>query len=167
MRVIPRGLVLLVISFACGALQAPALAAEGKPEAVAKWEYRVLTKEQVIDLGKKDLAAGLNQLGDEGWEFVAIDAAYIFKRPKDQVRKQLDKIKTQIALAESDVASIKDRVAWSERMAKKGYLSDQQVEVERVQLKRAEMALDTARRELKTVPSDPKEPVEKERKPEK
>jgi hypothetical protein len=58
----------------------------------ARWEYRVLSAPQVRELGKKDLEAGLNKLGDEGWELVAIDPAtkaikvtsaeYYFKRPK-------------------------------------------------------------------------------------
>jgi hypothetical protein len=49
-----------------------------------KWEYQVLTKEQVAGLGKKDLAAGLNKLGDESWELVAVEAA---SPPEVQVGK--------------------------------------------------------------------------------
>jgi hypothetical protein len=167
MKANPLGLVLLALAVACGTFPVRAWAAEGKPEAAPRWEYRVLTREQVSELGKKDLAAGLNKLGDEGWELAAFDAAYIFKRPRDQAAKQAEDLKNQIAQAESDLASSKDRVAWSERMARKGYVSDQQVEAERGQLRKAEMALDKARRELKLLPSDPKGPVDKERKPEK
>jgi hypothetical protein len=161
------GLVFLTLGVGCCLFPVSLWAAEGKPEAAPRWEYRVLTKEQVSELGKKDLAAGLNKLGDDGWELVAVDAAYIFKRPRDQAAKQTEDLKAQFAEAESDVARSKDRVAWSERMARKGYLSDQQVEAERGQLRKAEMALEKARREHKLLPADPKGPVEKERKPEK
>jgi Bacterial type II/III secretion system short domain len=52
------------------------------------WEYKTLLKSQITELGKTDLGAGLNALGDEGWELVAVDrpekgtATYIFKRVK-------------------------------------------------------------------------------------
>jgi hypothetical protein len=167
MKANAMGFVLLALGVACGSWQAITLADEGKPNTVGQWEYRVLTREQILDLGKKDLAAGLNNVGDEGWELAAIDTVYIFKRPKDQNRKQMDALKRQLATAESDLEAAKDRAAWSERMAKKGYFSDQQVEAVRLQLRKAEMALDKARRDLKTLPADPKGPEEKERKPEK
>jgi hypothetical protein len=71
----------------------------GKGKAVAaraKWEYSVLTRDEVRKRGKGDLAAGLNALGEEGWEMVALGAGttnpagrgarpaadYYFKRPK-------------------------------------------------------------------------------------
>ena len=40
-----------------------------------KWEYKVLTKDEIAELANKDLAAGLNKLGEEGSELVAIQAA--------------------------------------------------------------------------------------------
>lgn len=61
----------------------------------SKWEYRVLTPSAIEELGGKGtgaLAAGLNKLGDDGWELVAIEpghvpppvklSRYVFKRPK-------------------------------------------------------------------------------------
>ncbi len=47
------------------------------------WEYRV----EVINTYGADLEAVLNQIGEEGWELVAIyqDAEFIFKRPKQGV----------------------------------------------------------------------------------
>jgi hypothetical protein len=161
------GLVFLTLGVGCYLFPLSAWAAEGKPEGAPRWEYRVLTKEQVSELGKNDLAAGLNKLGDDGWELAAVDAAYIFKRPRDQAAKQPEDLKAQVAQAESDVEARKDRVAWAERMVRKGYLNDRQVEAERGQLRKAEMALEKARRELKQLPPDPKGPDEKERKPEK
>jgi hypothetical protein len=160
------GLVFLTLGVGCCIFSVIARAAEGKPEGAPRWEYRVLTKEQVSELGKNDLAAGLNKLGDDGWELAAVDAAYIFKRPRDQAAKQPEDLKAQVAQAESDVEARKDRVAWSERMVRKGYLSERQVEAERGLLRKAEMALEKTRRELKQLPPDPKGPVEKERKPE-
>jgi hypothetical protein len=167
MKALSAVFVLLVIAVVSGASPVTALAAENRPDAVSMWEYRVLTKEQVLDLGKKDLAAGLNKLGDEGWELVVAEPAYIFKRPKDQLRKQVAEVKRRIALIEADVEQLKDRAAWAERMAKKGYLSGQQVDAEKRRLRAAETALDEARNGLKALPPDPKEPVEKANKPEK
>jgi hypothetical protein len=134
-----------------------ALAAEEKPDLGARWEYRVLTKDQVLDLGKKDLAAGLNKLGDEGWELAAVDAAYIFKRPRGGSRKLAADLRRQIAWAEADVERLKDRVSWSERMVQKGYLTYQRVEAEKADLKRAETFLNEARKELEALPAEPKE----------
>lgn len=48
--------------------------------APSRWDYQVLTKERVLELGNKDLAAGLNALGAQGWELAAVDTVYIFRR---------------------------------------------------------------------------------------
>jgi hypothetical protein len=69
-------------------------AVKSKGAVAPKWEYKALTKAQVADLGKKDFAAGLNKLGDEGWELVALEpgpdgrggrssgqTTFYFKRP--------------------------------------------------------------------------------------
>jgi Bacterial type II/III secretion system short domain len=58
--------------------------ARAKSALSTRWEYQVLTKEQVADLGKKNLAAGLNKLGDESWELVAVEAG---SPPETQVGK--------------------------------------------------------------------------------
>jgi hypothetical protein len=132
--------------------------ADPKPDATFKWEYRIVTKEQLLDLGNKDLVAGLNKLGDEGWELIAVEPLYIFKRPKP-TPKQLEEVKRQVLLAEAAVEGWKDRVAWSERMVKKGYLTDRHLEEEKKQLQAAEIALEKAQKELKA--------FQPERKPEK
>src|SRR5438128_2347809 len=79
--------VLIAMDVASGTLRGsedllPGLGKGGQPEGAPKWEYRILTKEQIIELGKKDLAAGLNQLGDQGWELAAVETAFIFKRSR-------------------------------------------------------------------------------------
>jgi hypothetical protein len=82
---------------------AEAAAAPAPEKAVSpgpKWEYKVLTKDEIAGLSNKDFAAGLNKLGEEGWELVAVEPAqagargagaggrgareadYYFKRPK-------------------------------------------------------------------------------------
>jgi hypothetical protein len=166
-KVIPTGFILLTLVVMGGPWQTTARSAEAKPDTAPRWEYRVLTKEQMLDLGKKDLATGLNKLGDEGWELVAVEPAFIFKRPKGQIQKQAADLKSLIDLLETDVDALRDRVAWAERMAKKGFMSANQVQAERTELHRAELALDKARRDLKILVPEPKEPAEKERKPEK
>jgi len=58
------------------------------PLARPKWECKVMTELDVLKLGKDNLAAGLNSLGEEGWELITRvvegDNArqFIFKRPK-------------------------------------------------------------------------------------
>jgi len=154
--------VLLVLAVALGILPSSAAsAADPKSDVVVQWEYRVLTEEQVIALAKKDLAAGLNQLGDEGWELVTVGGHYIFKRPKNVAEKRAAEIKRQIDVAEADVEAWKERLAWSERMFRKGYMTGTQVEAERTQLKKAEVILGEAREALKKLPSIPDKPEQK------
>ena len=167
MKAIPASFVLLVIAVAGGTSPGAPPTAESRPDTVVQWEYRVLTRDQVLDLGKKDLAAGLNQLGDDGWELVVAEPAFIFKRPRDVIRKQAADLKRRLALLESDVEFLKDRVAWTERMVRKGYLTEQQANAARLQLQAAEISLDEARKQAKDLPPDPKAPAEPSRKPDK
>jgi hypothetical protein len=152
MFAIPWGFACFALGFAAGPAQISPSSVEARPDSVAKWEYQVLAKEQVIALGKKDLAAGLNQLGSEGWELAAIDGGYIFKRSKEPGRKQMEHLKRVIPMIEADIATLKDRVGWAERMLRKGYLTERQVEAERLRLKEAELALETARGQLDSLP---------------
>jgi hypothetical protein len=59
-------------------LNAAEIAAAPVPEkpvsAGPKWEYKVLTKDEIAQLANKDFTAGLNKLGDEGWELFAVPA---------------------------------------------------------------------------------------------
>ena len=52
-----------------------AAAEPGRPAAAdaPKWEYKTLTREDVSDIGKADFDAGLNKLGDDGWELIAVE----------------------------------------------------------------------------------------------
>src|SRR5947209_13793157 len=52
-----------------------------------RWEYAAHGRSEVEKLGGDDFRAGLNKLGDQGWELVAVepgaagrDTAYTFKR---------------------------------------------------------------------------------------
>ena len=63
-----------------------ARATKANTDAQRKWEYRVLTKDELPATQAKDLATALNKLGDEGWELVAAGSTYIFKRPKNENR---------------------------------------------------------------------------------
>jgi hypothetical protein len=153
MKAALTGFALLVALVACSTLPAQYTAA-----GPSKWEYRVFTKVEVLDLGNKDLTTGLNKLGEEGWELAAIDSAYIFKRPKGLTRQQAEAaLKERITLAEADVDQWKERLAWVTRMARKGFLTEQQLETDKAKLEVAEKILDRARRELGGMAS-PKEP---------
>jgi hypothetical protein len=159
--------VLLAMGVASGTLRSEvsselgpdAVSSEGRADAAPKWEYRILTKEQILEVGKKDLAAGLNKLGDQGWELAAVETAFIFKRPKPQNGRRIEDVKSRIALIEADLEKWKDRVAWSERMLKKGFLSEAQVNGERLELKKTEIALDYLNRELQSLSPDVKVPA--------
>jgi hypothetical protein len=69
--------------------------AQEKPAAARKWEYNILTTIEIEKLSGQQagaLVAGLNKLGEEGWELVAIEPGhvpppvrlprYVFKRPR-------------------------------------------------------------------------------------
>lgn len=48
-----------------------------------RWEYKVLTEHSVEKLGEGELAAGLGQLGEEGWELAGFEKGrFVFKRVK-------------------------------------------------------------------------------------
>jgi hypothetical protein len=153
---------LLAIAVVSGASQAAAQS----PEPTLQWEYRVLSKAQILNLGKQDLAAGLNKLGDEGWELAAFDAAYIFKRPKVQ-REQVDVIKLRLKIAEADVEQQRERVQWSQRMVKRGFLPANQLKEEERLLKELEIALIQAQADAKSLPAEPIKAPRSERKPDK
>jgi hypothetical protein len=167
MHAMRLGFVLVALGLAGGVWPVAAPSAEGTPGAGAGWQYRVLTRDHVLDLGKKDLAAGLNKLGADGWELAAIDTVYIFKRPLNARRQSARETKAVIALLESQVEMQQERVAWVERMLRKGFVSARQVEDERRWLKSAEDALEQARRELVPAPPPHKEPADKEGPPDK
>jgi len=152
---------LLAIAMVGSVSQLASLSAEG----TLQWEYRVLTKAQILDLGKKDLATGLNKLGDDGWELAAFDAAYIFKRPK--VERELPAVaKLRLKIAETDVEQQSERVQWSKRMVKKGFIAENQLKEEQRLLRELEIVLEEVRAEVKSLQPEPKkmEYVPKEQK---
>jgi hypothetical protein len=165
MKAVLTGFVLLVLGVASVPAQIPDVSAAGKSDLAPEWEYRVLTKAQVLDLGKNDLATGLNKLGGDGWELAAVDGAYIFKRIKSPGRESAAEMQRRITLIESEVEVLRERVGWAQRMVKKGFLSDRQLDAERLRLQAAESALGEARRELQIRSSDAKEPADKAGKP--
>jgi hypothetical protein len=151
MKTFSIGFALLAVGIMATPWTAAQVPAQKRSVSGAKWEYRVLTREQILDLGKKNLADGLNQLGEEGWELTAIDGPYIFKRPKGPDARRVDDLKAQLAAVTSDVELAKDRVSWTERMVKKGFRSKQQLQYEQDWLHGAEAALDRLQRELSSL----------------
>ena len=144
--------------------------AEDKP--ILKWEYRLLSKDQLLELGKNDLAAGLNKLGSEGWELTVVDGGYIFKRPKPQYDREIAELKLRISVLRSDIEMQKERLAWANRMGKMGYMPMVQVAAEQDRMERMELVLEKAKKDLEGLVAPPAEPIPvaplpKERKPEK
>jgi hypothetical protein len=77
-----------------------------------------------------------------------IDAEIVLERAKVRQQAGRDDATRAFEHAASELEMWKDRVAWSERMTKKGYLTERQLQTERAALKQAEAALEKARREL-------------------
>jgi hypothetical protein len=146
---------LLAIAVVGGVSQFAARSAEGTPQ----WEYRVLTKAQILDLGKKDLAAGLNKLGDDGWELAAFDSAYIFKRPKVEQQRPAA-MKLRLKIAEADVEQQRERVQWSKRMLKKGFIPQNQLKEEERLLRELELVLEEVEADAKGLRPEPKKEME-------
>jgi hypothetical protein len=159
MKKITLGCVLLTLGLVCG----HGLVSASPAESSSRWEYRTLTKDQVLSLGNSDLATGLNRLGDDGWELAGVDGIYIFKRPRGIAHRRAEDIKDEIKIIEADVEQQKDRVAWAQRMGKKGFLAENQIQFERDYLKRLELILARARRDLDALPKERREPVAKPR----
>src|SRR6187401_354102 len=107
------------------------LLAQEKPNPAPVWEYKVLTKQNIMDLGQKNLAAGLNHLGREGWELTAVDGDYIFKRSPLTVPQ----LKERLERAKATVEQWQDRTTWSARMARKGFVSQVQLDADRARLR--------------------------------
>jgi hypothetical protein len=151
-KAISTSFILLILGIVGGSQVAGA--AEPKLEPATKWEYRVLSKDEMLELGKKDLVAGLNKLGDEGWELVTAEPTYIFKRPKQKL-KAIEDVKRQLLFLQAEVEGWRDRVAWTERMVKKGYLTERHLKEETELLQAAEIALEKAQKEFKALPPEP------------
>jgi Bacterial type II/III secretion system short domain len=95
-NVIVIALALIALGTVTCLAEAPAGKAAGRPQ----WEYQTLSREKITELGKNDFAAGLNKLGDDGWELVAVTlsqdarpqvpsrpAEYYFKRARAAVAR--------------------------------------------------------------------------------
>jgi hypothetical protein len=148
LKTLSIGSVLLATGWIACAIPVNGVSAQGSAGPPPRWEYRAMTKQQLLDLGDKDLTAGLNQLGDAGWELIAIDSVYIFKRDRDRGAQYLAEVRQRLSSAESDAKNWQDRSAWSERMFRKGLLSENQAKADRAALNAAELAVESARKEL-------------------
>src|SRR5262249_30078750 len=52
-----------------------------------RWGYKVVSEADILKLGKDDLAAGLNKLGEDGWELVAFEKTrFILKRQNSSAK---------------------------------------------------------------------------------
>jgi hypothetical protein len=177
MRPLPIGFILLGAGVLGGPVQVAVLGAEARPSGLPKWEYHVLAKDEVLKLGQKDLTAGLNKLGDAGWELVAVEsdaqeaafgaaqksARFYFKRPANLIEKQAEALKERIRRAEFTVTSWMEEAVRAERLLTRGFISKKELQAVKDQLKEAETALDEARTELKNLAPDSKESAHKQR----
>jgi hypothetical protein len=146
-----------------GILQATAVAEEPRADTSRKWEYRTCKKEELPDPRSKDLATALNKIGEEGWELVAAEPVYIFKRPKRAW--QVEDVKRQINLLQTELDMWKSRVGWTRLMARKGFVSKNDRMLEETLLRDVEMALESANKGLKTLSPEPAKGKDTIRKP--
>jgi hypothetical protein len=70
------------------------------------------------------------------------------RRSLDRLRERITDARTPLELARSDVEMLVDRVAWSDRMARKGFATPAQVLADRTRLARAEIELARAKKTL-------------------
>jgi len=163
-------IVVLAVNLSSTKGQPPRPRMEVDAQRQIQWEYRVLTKDQLLNAGKKDLAAALNRLGSQGWELVAIETAlapstFYFKRPRQSLAEQIEDYKARVAGLELAVALARDRADWAERMTRKGNGSESNLTVANQQLKFAELALERARKRLSVLSSESIDSTEDEKKP--
>jgi hypothetical protein len=160
MKAVSARLLLAVLATAASTGQVSARVQENRPGAVIRWEYRVVTKDQLLELGQKDLTAGLNKLGGQGWELVGVEGVYVFKRPRDQMRIPAAEIKRRINALVWEVVLLRERVDRAERMRQQGYLTEGQMAAERLRLREAQAELEQAREALKALPPERKTSAE-------
>jgi hypothetical protein len=136
--------------FCLGALLVPAGAAGAAGEKVPKGKEAPPVKKAAAQLGPavKALKQIEKALGDlpAGAEVEQIQKA--LARLRETLAKDL---RGQVALAESDLEMWRDRAAWSQRMAKKGFRTRAQAEADRARADAAALALERARAELKAL----------------
>jgi hypothetical protein len=130
------------------------------PAGSRRWEYRVLPREQIVQLGQGDITAGLNRLGEEGWQLVAIEPGtlpgknartthFYLQRPSVPPGDRPAAVQKRLAAAREDVALRTQRLAWTERMHQKGFAGKAQVEADKAELRKAQAALERAEQQLK------------------
>jgi Bacterial type II/III secretion system short domain len=81
----------------------------------ARWEYRVLSSTKIGELGENNLEVGLNALGADGWELVAVEplkinSRYIFRRPLTSQPKPAAKPAPEPAPKEKEETKLEFRV---------------------------------------------------------
>jgi WD40 repeat protein len=73
------GLACLTIVMGAGIAQEKGTSPDEKVR--PRWEYKVASEADILKLGKDDLTAGLNKLGEDGWELVGSEKTrFILKR---------------------------------------------------------------------------------------
>jgi hypothetical protein len=88
-------------------------------------------------------------------------------RAADELAADAGVIKLRLKIAEADVEQQRERVLWSERMVKKGFLPANQLKEELRLLGELETAHEEAEADAKTLPAEPKKSTESDRKPQK
>jgi outer membrane protein TolC len=86
-------------------------------------------------------------------------------KPKGQFDGRIEIQRMRVELAESALNARQERLAWSERMAQKGFASESQVTAAKADVKAAEIALAEAKLAFDALQAVPKEPAQPERKP--
>jgi type II secretory pathway component GspD/PulD (secretin) len=126
-----RHLIVIALAlFALGSVTCLAEAPAGKAPSRPQWEYQTQSGETLAELGKKDIAAGLNKVGDDGWELVAVTttqdarpggtprSAYYFKRAKGQAAETTRPVSATPEAAPERLQIVRLRFATAPELAK-------------------------------------------------
>lgn len=108
---------------------------------LAELDLQKYTGEGVIEPAAGVTAIGLSAVPLGGGPLMAVATVLGGSSGKGEYRQLLDDVTGRIKLAEADQEMAIDRLAWSERMVKKGYLTPSQAQADRSKLESTREAL--------------------------
>jgi outer membrane protein TolC len=134
---------------------------EAAQAAVDAWAERVAWAERMVKLGyispaqaqadKARLAEAVIGLQKATEELKSLTPAGSLFDTLGRIARRYQIAKSLVDLARADLEQSRERVAWSERMVKKGYMSAAQVQAERARAESAAASLEKAVERLKAI----------------
>lgn len=125
----------------------------------AQQNLEILKKQNESDIKKAELNVKFTKmdlekylggkLADKVIKEREIDYMELIKNPElgGEALKRKRELENKIALAKEEVERAKDRVEWSEKLAKRGYITNSELEADKLSLKQKEVDLEQAKLE--------------------